>query len=248
MKDDETFDEFYACIKDIVNSSFNLGKKILDYRIVRKIMRSLPEKIRPKVTANEVVEEVVGFLQNYELTLPRPKKNNLASKIVRKKANNSTDEDLALLAMRFKKSLKLRKGDFRRSPKSGETFKNEAEGSSHDEKKFKRKKEENTQPSGEKLKNDAESYHEKKRFKGKKEKNTPGIKCQGCLGFGHITADCPNYKRSKGKTMNVTLRDESSDDTNQPNDKGSFMAFTASLKSGDGSSVDDTHDQGESCG
>jgi hypothetical protein len=68
MKDDETFDEFYACINDIVNSSFNLGEKILDNRIVRKIMRSLPERFRPKVTANEVVEEVVGFLQNYELT------------------------------------------------------------------------------------------------------------------------------------------------------------------------------------
>lgn len=180
-------------------------------------MRSLPGRFRPKVTANEVsedldtikVEEVVGFLQNYELTLPRPKKNNLASKIVREEANNSADdEDLTLLAMRFKKFLKLRKGDFSRSPKSGETFKNEAEGSSHDEKKFKGKKEENTQPtSGEKLKNDIESSHEKKKFKGKKEKNTPGIKCQGCLGFGHITADCPNYKRSKGKAMNVTLRE-----------------------------------------
>jgi hypothetical protein len=33
MKDDETFDEFY----DIVNSSFNLGKKILDNKIVKKV-------------------------------------------------------------------------------------------------------------------------------------------------------------------------------------------------------------------
>ena len=28
MDDDETFDEFYAILKDIVNSTFNLGERI----------------------------------------------------------------------------------------------------------------------------------------------------------------------------------------------------------------------------
>jgi hypothetical protein len=28
MEDDETFDEFYAQLNDIVNSNFNLGEKI----------------------------------------------------------------------------------------------------------------------------------------------------------------------------------------------------------------------------
>ena len=36
MDDDETFDEFYAKLKDIVNSSFNLGEKIPEPKIVRK--------------------------------------------------------------------------------------------------------------------------------------------------------------------------------------------------------------------
>lgn len=51
MKDDETFDEFYARINDITNSTFNLGEKIPGSKIVRKILRSLLEKFRPKVTA-----------------------------------------------------------------------------------------------------------------------------------------------------------------------------------------------------
>ena len=42
MDDDEVFDEFYAKLKDIVNSAFNLGEKILESKIVRKILRSLP--------------------------------------------------------------------------------------------------------------------------------------------------------------------------------------------------------------
>ena len=73
MKDDETFDEFYAEINDIVNSSFNLGETIPTNRIVRKILRSLPDKFLPKITAIEEsndldqlnLEELVGKLQVY---------------------------------------------------------------------------------------------------------------------------------------------------------------------------------------
>ena len=44
MEDDETFDEFYAKLKDIVNSVFNFGETILEPKIVRKVLRSLPER------------------------------------------------------------------------------------------------------------------------------------------------------------------------------------------------------------
>ena len=44
MEEDELFDEFYAKLKDIVNSSFNLGETIHKPKIVRKVLRSLPER------------------------------------------------------------------------------------------------------------------------------------------------------------------------------------------------------------
>ena len=44
MKDDESFDEFYAKLKDIVNYAFNLGETILEPKIMRKVLRSLPER------------------------------------------------------------------------------------------------------------------------------------------------------------------------------------------------------------
>ena len=34
-----------------MNSAFNLGKKILEPKIVRKILRSLPERFHAKITA-----------------------------------------------------------------------------------------------------------------------------------------------------------------------------------------------------
>ena len=51
MKEDESFNEFYAKLKDIVNSAFNLGETILKPKIVKKVLRSLPERFHAKITA-----------------------------------------------------------------------------------------------------------------------------------------------------------------------------------------------------
>ena len=53
MEDDESFDEFYAKLKDMVNSAFNLGETIFEPKIVRKVFRSLPKRFHAKVTAIE---------------------------------------------------------------------------------------------------------------------------------------------------------------------------------------------------
>ena len=58
MEEDETFDEFYAKLKDIVNSTFNLGEFIAESKIVRKILRSLPERFHAKIVAIEEVKDI----------------------------------------------------------------------------------------------------------------------------------------------------------------------------------------------
>ena len=70
MSDDESFDEFYIKLNDIVNSAYNLGEIYDQPKIVRKILRSLTEDFRPKVTTNTEskdmdsipVDELVGSL------------------------------------------------------------------------------------------------------------------------------------------------------------------------------------------
>ena len=52
MKEDETFDEFYAKLMDIVNSAFNLIESIAEPKIVQKI---LLERFHAKIT---IIEEV----------------------------------------------------------------------------------------------------------------------------------------------------------------------------------------------
>ena len=51
MDEDELFNEFYAKLKDIVNSAFNLRKTIPEPKIVRKVLRSLLERFHAKITA-----------------------------------------------------------------------------------------------------------------------------------------------------------------------------------------------------
>ena len=79
MEEDESFDEFYAKLKDIVNSAFNFGETIPEPKIVRKVLRSLPEIFHAKITTIKELKvidkipltELVGNLQTYELGLTR---------------------------------------------------------------------------------------------------------------------------------------------------------------------------------
>ena len=83
MSDNESFDEFYAKLSDIVNSAYNLGEIYDQPKIFRKILRSLTKNFRPKVTtiteSKDVdsipVDELVGSLQSYELDLPKTSKS-----------------------------------------------------------------------------------------------------------------------------------------------------------------------------
>ena len=50
MFKDKFFDEFYAKLNDIVNSTYNLGEIYDQPKIVRKILRFLTEDFKPKVT------------------------------------------------------------------------------------------------------------------------------------------------------------------------------------------------------
>ena len=53
MEEDESFDEFYAKLKDIVNSVFNLEEIIPEPKIVMTVLKSLPERFHAKITAIE---------------------------------------------------------------------------------------------------------------------------------------------------------------------------------------------------
>ena len=117
MSEDESFDSFYSKLNEVVVSKFNLGEKMGDSKIVRKILRLLPESFRVKVTTIEEskdlddikVQELIGSLQTYELSLPNQRKSkSLALKTVNERVDvhdssddDAVEKDVAYLAKNF---------------------------------------------------------------------------------------------------------------------------------------------------
>ena len=148
MSEDESFDSFYSKLNEVVVSKFNLGEKTEDSKIVRKILRSLPESFRAKVTAIEEskdlddikVQELIGSLQTYELSLPTQQKSkSLALKTINEKleVHDSLDEDVvdkdvAYLVKNFQKFL-----EFKKNGKFGDKGKFQSSG--REKREFKKK-------------------------------------------------------------------------------------------------------------
>jgi len=107
MLEEKTFREFYTKINDLRNSMVSLGKQISDVKLIRKILRSLPERFRIKVTTIEEskdleemkIEELVGSLQTYEYSLPPVRK----AKTIALKAMLAKNFDYFMRNNKFKK-------------------------------------------------------------------------------------------------------------------------------------------------
>ena len=167
MEEDESFDEFYAKLKDIVNSTFNLGETIPEPKIVRKVLRSLLERFNAKITAIEESKdidkihliELVGNLQTYELGLTSKSMALKAKTSDMDKSSEDEDSNMkSYITRQFKKFMKNANGkgfdkDHRQS--SSSQFKSQDKG-----------------------KKDARD--------GKQYTILVGPKCFGCQSFGHM--------------------------------------------------------------
>jgi hypothetical protein len=204
MHEDETFREFYSKMGDLRNSMVSLGKSVSSVKLIRKILRSLPECFRIKVTTIDEskdleemkIEKLVGSLQTYELSLPPVKKvKTISLKASKKKAKVSSEDDfekeedaVAMLAKNFER---LMKND-----------------------KFKKKL-------SKILKNAPKEFEPEEVEK----KDRRGPRCFECSSFGHIRVDCGNLKQGKGKPYNATLSDESEEEESLAQNQ--FLAFVA---------------------
>ena len=203
MFDDESFDELYAKLNDIVNSASNLSEIYDQPKIVKKILRSLTKDFRPKVIAiienkdvdSIPVDELVGSLQSYELNLPKTDKSkSMALKSVDDVDASGFDDDLSPTEIAY----------------LNKNFKNFLRNNN------KRAKGKNTAKPRNFRRNDLTKVNstEKPKEKASQSSNkSMSSQCFGCQGYGHMKSEYPTYLRSKGKAMVVTLSDdEVSDD------------------------------------
>ena len=207
MREDDSFDGFYAKLKDIVNLVFNLRETIPEPKIVRKVLKSLPEKFHAKIAAIEEskdidwipLTELVGNLQTYELGLTRIGKTGEIDESL----NDKDFKMKSYITRQFKKFIKNanRKGfDKDRRQSSFSQFKGQEKG-----------------------KKDAKE--------GGQYTAPTRPKCFGCHGFDHMKQKCPTYLKSigKSKALAATLSDTEPEDNSDDEDDGILNAFTTSV-------------------
>ena len=198
MSDDESFDEFYAKLNDIVNSAFKLGEIYDQPKIVRKILRLLTEDFRHKVIAiteskdvdSIPVDELVGSFQSYELYLPKSNKSKtMTFKSVNDVEVSEFDDELfaieiAYLAKNFRNF--LRNNNRRARGKNTVESRNFRRNDPTKVNNIEKTKEKVGQPSN----------------------NSMDPQCFRCQGYDHMKSECPIYLRLMSKAMTVTLSDD----------------------------------------
>ena len=201
MKEDESVDEFYAKLKDIVNSAFNLKETIPESKIVKKVLRSLPKRFHAKITATEEskdidkipLTELVDNLQPYELGLTRIRKSSKSKSMALNAKSNDTaessdDEDskmksyITRLFKKFMKNANTKGFDKDREQSNSSQFKNQVKG-----KKDARDGGQFTVPSR--------------------------PKCFGCQGFSHMKQEYPTYLKTIGKSKALAAKKKAMNNT-----------------------------------
>ncbi|GAU36127.1 hypothetical protein TSUD_292870 [Trifolium subterraneum] len=114
MKEDESVHNFYMNVMDFADSFDDLGEKLSDEKIVRKILRSLTKKFDMKVIAMEEaqdistmkVDELVGSLQTYESSVnERIEKKNKSIAFVLKRMDRRPRQNAKHLATDMSRSI-----------------------------------------------------------------------------------------------------------------------------------------------
>ncbi|GJT53417.1 zf-CCHC domain-containing protein [Tanacetum coccineum] len=195
-QDDETIDCAFASFNTIITSLKALDESFSSRNHVRKFLRALPTKWRPKVTAIEEskdlstlrLDELIGNLKVYEVVLEkdletsRNKKEKYKSLALKARkvlseeeatSSDSNDEEYALAVRDFKKFFR-RRGKFVCQP--------------HDDKR-----------NFQKVKED------------KKEKDDR--RCFKCGDPNHFISDCPKHSFNDQKAFIVGCWSDSEDDS-----------------------------------
>ena len=151
------------------------------------------------------VQELIGSLQTYELSLPNQRKSKfLALKTVNERVDvhDSSDDDVvekdvAYLAKNFRKFLK-----FKNSGKFGDKGNSKVQ----------------------------EGRKGNSKRKMEKNPNLHDVTCFECNRHGHFKKECPNYLKSKGKVYATTLSDSNFSNSNSDESydrEGNYSAFMA---------------------
>jgi len=117
MNEDETISKYFLRVEELVNAMKGLGEMFDDSLLVQKILRSLPDKFNPKVSAIEElndlktlsIDQLLGTLTAYEMRINKDKFSTRATSF---KEDKNTDSELDDIEAKFVRRLKKGSGKY----------------------------------------------------------------------------------------------------------------------------------------
>jgi hypothetical protein len=102
MKEDETVGKYFLRVEEMVNAMKALGEKIEEPSLVQKILRSLPDKFNPKVSAIEELydlktlqfDQLLGTLTAYEMRIVKDKPTSREASFKEDKNEDSEPDEI----------------------------------------------------------------------------------------------------------------------------------------------------------
>jgi hypothetical protein len=118
MKEDETIGKYFLRVEEMVNAMKALGEKIEEPSLVQKILRSLPDRFNPKISAIEEFndlktfefDQLLGTLTAYEMRIVKDKPTSREASF---KEDENEDSKPDEIEAKFVKRLKKGSGKYK---------------------------------------------------------------------------------------------------------------------------------------
>jgi len=116
MNEDENIRRYFLRVEELINLMKGLGETLDDEFLVRKILRSLPDRFNPKVSAIEELDDIknlttdqlLGILTAYEMRIVKDKSTTREAsfKVEKEKTEKGYDSDTDDIVAKFVRGLK----------------------------------------------------------------------------------------------------------------------------------------------
>ncbi|XP_010418396.1 PREDICTED: uncharacterized protein LOC104703986 [Camelina sativa] len=222
MTETESVADYSSQLSGIAQESAVLGKRYKDKKLVKKFLRSLPDKFQPHRSAIDVslnsdelkYNQVVGMMQAFEMQLMKKEKMNAKSFALKAAEEQKLiesheledEEKVGLLVKKYFR--KMERGQRKGTPSLA----------SADPVKGFRKNDKSERQCAE-----CEGYgHYKAECPNNKRKHS--LQCYGCKGFGHTKTDCPS-QGSNQKSYITWSESDSDEEDNKGEILNNFVAL-----------------------
>ncbi|XP_010468452.1 PREDICTED: uncharacterized protein LOC104748523 [Camelina sativa] len=208
MTETESVAEYSSRLSGIAQEAVVLGKRYKDKKLVKKFLRSLPDKFQPHRSAIDVslnsdelkYNQVVGMMQAFEIQLKKKEKINeksfalkaIEEQKIAESQEVADEEKVGLLVKKYFRKMERGQRKGTSSVLKSDTDKEIRKGDKQEQ-----------------LCAECEGFgHYKSECPNNKRKNS--LQCYGCKGYGHTKFDCPS--RENKQKYYITWSESNSDE------------------------------------